>query len=313
MQPDNRVALITGACGGIGAAYAHTLAARGCRVVLADSGHAASDTPKKVYTAALTASAIVQGGGQAVSYFGDITMDSGEMIACAVDAFGQLDILINNAGPLGSFTLFSDNDVEAWQRVSRVHYEGTVAVTRAAWPHLAASGTGRVINTASTAMLGSERQSDYGSAKAALFGLTRALATEGRAVGINVNCVLPSAFTRMMELIQHEGVREATRRIFGPEHVAAFVAWLVHADTRVTGEAFNIGGGRASRVVLATGPAIVIPNADSDAQADAAPRLFEGSLTEMTTMLENFASEMVDIDPSMSADMQDFLALGIST
>jgi NAD(P)-dependent dehydrogenase (short-subunit alcohol dehydrogenase family) len=137
------------------------------------------------------------------------------MVDVALNRFGRLDILINNAGPVGSFRLFEDTSAESSERVADIHYKGTVALCRAAWPHLAASGAGRIINTSSAAILGSESQTDYGSAKAAIFGFTRSLAIEGRRHGINVNCILPSAFTRMMETISDPLVRDSARPIMG--------------------------------------------------------------------------------------------------
>ena len=243
---DGRVALITGSGRGIGRAYAQLLAARGCRVVVADAGFAITGAPGTDDPASAVVAEIAAAGGTAIAYRGDVRTDAREMVACAFDTFGRLDILINNAGPVGSFRLFSDTSPEDWQRVSDMHYRGTVEVCRAARPALVAAGSGRIVNTASSAMLGSEMQTDYGSAKAAIFGFTRSLALEGRASGITVNCIMPSGYSRMTETIQDPEVLAAAKHLLGPQHIAALVSWLAHHDTDVNGEAFNVSGGRAA-------------------------------------------------------------------
>lgn len=196
---DGKVAVVTGAGRGIGAAYASLLAARGARVIVNDIGtsrfgHGADSSP-----AAEQASLIRRAGGVAEPDTSDISTPGGalSLVKHAVSSFGRLDIAVNNAGIYWTDS-FPDIDPTDLQRQLAVHVGGSFNVARAAWPHLRASGTGRMVMTTSTGALGSADLISYGSAKAAVLGLGRALAMAGQPHGIKVNVIAPMAMTRMM-------------------------------------------------------------------------------------------------------------------
>jgi NAD(P)-dependent dehydrogenase (short-subunit alcohol dehydrogenase family) len=244
---DGKVALITGAGGGLGRAYALELARRGAQVVVNDLAvPIGAATPP---SSRLVADEICDLGGDAIADQHDV-LDGAGLVAGAVHAYGRLDIVINNAGVAGGGPLDS-GDPAAWERTIATTLHGSIAVTRAAWPHLAAAGSGRVVMTSSGASFGSAGSGAYSAAKASMIGLTRSLATEGRPHGIAVNAIMPAAWTRLTQLLPPSRLSAVLDERYPPEAVAAFVLWLCHHDTAVTAETFSVGAGRAARVVLA--------------------------------------------------------------
>jgi NAD(P)-dependent dehydrogenase (short-subunit alcohol dehydrogenase family) len=174
------------------------------------------------------------------------TPDGGEAIVqTALDAFGQVDIVVNNAGILRDKT-FQNMTPELLDPVLDVHLKGAFYVTRPAWVHMRAQGYGRVVNTSSNAgILGNFGQTNYGAAKMALVGLTRVLAAEGAKYNIKVNAIAPLARTRMTQDVLGEAVA-----LLEPELVSPVMAWLVHEDVPVTGEIYSVGGGRVARFFI---------------------------------------------------------------
>lgn len=251
----DRVVVITGAGRGIGRAHAELLASRGAAVVVGDLGSAIDgsgvdgDDP-----ASEVAEAITGAGGRAVAVQSDITTQEGvdALVTAALDSFGQLDAVINNAGIVRGAP-FDQVPDEEYQRHLDVHYMGPMRLIRAAWPHLVASPAGRVVNTISQAMLGNPDMSHYGGSKGALFGLTRNLAIEGLASGVKVNAIAPGAGTRMAEAAADTlspEVMEYMRTQLRPEHISPVAAYLVHPSCEVTGEVFNVAGGIVNRLAL---------------------------------------------------------------
>lgn len=172
------------------------------------------------------------------------------MVQSAIDAFGTIDIVINNAGILRdrSFAKMSQSEMDF---VLDVHLRGSFYVTSHAWNVLRDKGYGRVINTASNSgLIGNFGQANYGAAKMGIVGLTRVLAIEGARSGINVNAIAPTAATRMTEGL----IDEALAAEFDPARVASAVAWLVHPDCEVTGEIISAGGGRVARYFVGLTP-----------------------------------------------------------
>lgn len=252
---DDRCVIITGAGRGIGREYALLLASRGASVVVGDLGvrtdgsGLAGDDPAAAVTAEITAA-----GGRAVACRADVTEDQGAnaLIEAAMDSFGRIDAVINNAGIVRTAD-FLDVPDDEHQRHLDVHYFGSLKLTRAAWPHLIGSGTGRVVNTVSGAMLGNPMMTHYGSSKAAVFGLTRSLAVEGRAAGVSVNAIAPGAGTRMAEAATDSLSPEMVAHIrnnLRAELVAPMGAFLVHPSATVTGEVFTVAGGSVRRLAL---------------------------------------------------------------
>lgn len=244
---DGQVAVVTGAAGGLGRAHALLLAERGCRVVVNDAAVPFCDD---VPSGQRVVDEIVAAGGEAVVSTADVVDGAGDIVATALDAFGGVDIVINNAG-IGASTPIGPDAADEWRRTIDISLFGSIAVTGAAWEHLARSGHGRVVMTSSNTSFGATRTAAYSSAKSSLYGLTRSLAGEGRPVGVAVNAIMPAAWTRLVAGLPEGPVAELMESRFPPEAVASFVAWLCHPSCPVSGEAFSVGGWRAARVVLA--------------------------------------------------------------
>ncbi|MFS2068289.1 SDR family NAD(P)-dependent oxidoreductase [Pseudomonas sp. CT11-2] len=246
---DGKVALITGAGRGLGRTYALLLAARGARLVVNDPGVSFLGGSSQESPAHEVVQAITAAGGIAVANCQSVTDAPNQIVNHAIEAFGRLDIVINNAGITGGGA-FAEIPKEEFDRVLEVHVQGTLGILRAAWPHLIASGSGRVLNTSSQAVFGAPGTSPYAAAKSTIFGLCRTLAAEGSEVGIHVNTIMPSAYTRMTALVPDDRFRQYLIDHYRPESVAAFVVWLLHHSTRLSGETFSVGGGQATRVML---------------------------------------------------------------
>jgi NAD(P)-dependent dehydrogenase (short-subunit alcohol dehydrogenase family) len=249
---DGKVAIVTGAGRGLGREYALLLAARGASVVVNDipiglDGTQGGDAPARAVVAEIVAS-----GGRAIASEHSVADGASLIVGDAMAAFGRVDVLINNAGISGG-GLFADNEAVQFQRLLDIHLGGTVAMCREAWPVLRAAGAGRIANMSSSASMGAQYTSHYGTAKAALIGLTRSLALEGAPLGITCNAVMPSAYTRLTAQVPHEQLRRFLEDRFPASKVAPFVAWLAHERTTVNGETFTVGAGRAARVAFVVG------------------------------------------------------------
>jgi NAD(P)-dependent dehydrogenase (short-subunit alcohol dehydrogenase family) len=247
------VALITGAGQGLGRSYALALATRGAHVVVNDIGDSALAVVEEIAAV----------GGLASDAVGSVAEDADDIVVQAVGVTGSLDIVINNAGITGGGP-FHEIPRADWDRLIAVQLGGTVNISRAAWPHLAAAPHGRLVNTSSASAFGAPYTSHYAAAKAAIFSLTRSWAGEGAVQGIKVNCVMPSAFTPMTAQIPDPDFRAFLLEHFPVEPVAAFMTWLVHRDTAINGETFEVGGGRAARVVLAEAAGVHMPGAEAE-------------------------------------------------
>ena len=251
---DGKVALVTGAGGGLGEAYAMALAAAGARVVVNDLGGARDGTGGGASMADRVVEAIRAAGGEAVADYGSVSDEAQAdgMIARAVEAFGRLDVVVNNAGILRDKTLVRMSKAQ-WDAVIDVHLTGTFLVTRAAFKQLLRAGQGgRIINTSSVSGLkGSFGQGNYGAAKAGIAGLTRVVALEGRKAGITANAIAPVAKTRMTEDI--DAVPDAMR----PEDIAPLVVWLASdASAEVTGRVFGAHGRHYFEYTVETTPGV---------------------------------------------------------
>jgi NAD(P)-dependent dehydrogenase (short-subunit alcohol dehydrogenase family) len=241
---DGKVAIVTGAGGGLGQQHALLLAARGARVVVNDLGGSVRGEGADVGPAEQVVKQITEAGGEAVADGHSVgTPEGGEAIVqTAIDAFGRVDIVVNNAGILRDKT-FHNMTPDLLEPVIDVHLKGAFYVTRPAWLHFREQGYGRVINTSSNSgILGNFGQTNYGAAKMGLVGLTNVLALEGAKYNIKVNAIAPLARTRMTEDL----MGEAAARL-EPALVSPVVAWLAHEDCPVTGEVYTVGGGRVGR------------------------------------------------------------------
>ena len=244
---DGRVAIVTGAGGGLGRAHALLLAARGARVVVNDVGGSVSGEGGDAGPAQRVVDEIVAAGGEAVPDTHSVATPEGgaAIVATALEEFGQLDIVVNNAGILRDKT-FQKMTPDLLEPVLDVHLKGAFYVTRPAWAHMRERNYGRVVNTSSNSgILGNFGQSNYGAAKMGLVGLTRVLAVEGAKYHIKVNAIAPVAKTRMTEeLLGSLGEK------IEPATVSPIVAYLAHEDCPVTGEVYSAAGGRIARFFI---------------------------------------------------------------
>lgn len=244
-----RVVIVTGAGGGLGRSHALALAERGARVIVNDLG--GGDVP----SAATVVEEIEAAGGAAIAVEASVAERSGaeDIVAQAMDAFGRVDGLVNNAGILRdrSFAKMSEPEV---RDVLEVHLMGAFHLSAAVWPHFKEQGFGRIVNTTSPAgLFGNFGQANYAAAKMGLVGLTRTLSIEGARAGINVNVVAPLAASRMTETILPP---EALAKL-DPALVSPLVTWLVSPGCDHTGGIFSAGGGFVGRVAVLQGPGVV--------------------------------------------------------
>lgn len=246
---DGRVAIVTGAGGGLGRAHALLLASRGAKVVVNDLGGAVDGTGGSHTAAQKVVDEIKAAGGEAVASYDGVHTAEGaaNIVKTAVDTFGTLDIVINNAGILRDVSLMKMTD-EDWGKVLAVHLNGGYNVTKAAFPVLRAKGYGRIVFTSSAAGLyGNFGQCNYSAAKLGLVGLCHSVKEEGRKYNVLANCIAPVAVTRMTESLPGIGAMADKLK---PEHVAPLVAYLCSEACKVTGETFAVGGGYVARVAV---------------------------------------------------------------
>jgi NAD(P)-dependent dehydrogenase (short-subunit alcohol dehydrogenase family)/uncharacterized OB-fold protein/putative sterol carrier protein len=252
---DGRVAIVTGAGGGLGRVYALDLAKRGASVVINDFGGTRDGSGKGSSSAAdKVVEEIKAFGGQAVANYDNVaTPEGGEnIVKTALDAFGRLDILINNAGILRDKS-FLKMEPENWAAVLAVHLNGAYNVTKPAFQVMRENGYGRIIMTTSAAGLyGNFGQTNYSAAKMALIGLMNTLKLEGQKYDIKVNTVAPIAASRLTEDIMPPEIFEKMK----PEFVAPMVLFLCSDRCSESGKIFNTGMGYFNRAAILTGPAV---------------------------------------------------------
>jgi NAD(P)-dependent dehydrogenase (short-subunit alcohol dehydrogenase family) len=229
------------------------LAERGASVVVNDLGGSMDGVGSDSGPAADVADEITALGGAAVADTGDIATvaGAGAVVQSALDRFGRIDVLINNAGII-RWAAFPEADEENLMSHLAVHTVGAFNTARAAWPHLADQGYGRIVMTTSSGLFGLPNNTSYATAKAAVVGLTRSLAIAGTKRGIKVNLIAPAAMTRMA------GPGGGPSEMM-PELVAPMVAYLAHEDCPVSGEMYAAGAGRFARMFIATTPGYVHP------------------------------------------------------
>jgi NAD(P)-dependent dehydrogenase (short-subunit alcohol dehydrogenase family) len=248
-----RVALITGGGGGIGREYAHLFAKLGAKVVVNDLGSAVSGEGLNKLAAEQVVDEIRRAGGQAVADHGSVTdaEAANRMVALAVDTFGKLDIIVNNAGILRDRS-FAKMTGEEFEDVIKVHLFGAFHVTRAAWPLMTSQKYGRIVLTTSVAgTAGNFGQVNYGAAKLGLVGMMNCLVPEGQKSNILVNAISPGAKTRMTENLLGE-----VNKYLRPDLVAPAVAWLSSDLCQQSGMIVSALGGFFARQQYFEGPGV---------------------------------------------------------
>jgi NAD(P)-dependent dehydrogenase (short-subunit alcohol dehydrogenase family) len=254
---DGKVAVITGAGGGLGRQHALLLASRGALIVVNDLGGTVDGSGADSSAAQKVVDEIRAAGGEAVANHDSVsTPEGGEgIIQTAVDAYGRVDIVINNAGILRDKT-FHNMTPDLVDPVIDVHLKGAFNVTRPAWIRMREQGYGRIVSTSSAAgIFGNFGQANYGAAKMGLVGFSRVLAAEGAKYNIKANVIAPLALTRMTE-----NLMGAVGDKLDPALVTPIVAWLSHEDCDVSGEIYSVGGGRVARVFIGETQGYYKPN-----------------------------------------------------
>ncbi len=251
---DGRVAVVTGAGGGLGRAYALLLASRGAKVVVNDLGGSFDGTGSDATPAQQVVDEIKSNGGEAVANYDSVSEWEGaqSIIQTAIDSYGKLDILINNAGILRDKSMMKMEE-EDYKKVMAVHMDGTYFCTKAALPYLRENNYGRIIGTASGAgVYGNFGQTNYGAAKMGIVGLMRSVKQEGAKYNILANTIVPVAGTRLTATVFPPDIVEKLK----PEYVAPLVAWMCSDQCDVSGEIFSAGGGYFSRIAIMEGPGV---------------------------------------------------------
>jgi NAD(P)-dependent dehydrogenase (short-subunit alcohol dehydrogenase family) len=248
---DGKVALITGAGGGLGKTYALELARRGAKIVVNDLGGKADGTGASASMADAVVKEIEQAGGMAVSNHDSVATPEGgkAMVQCALDNFGRIDIVINNAGILRDKT-FAKLEPADLEIVLDVHLKGAFFVTQPAFVKMKEQNYGRIVFTASAAgVLGNFGQTNYGAAKMGLVGLMNVLALEGAKNNIKCNTIAPLARTRLTEQLLGP-MAEA----LDPECVTPLVTYLVSDQCDLSHNIYSVGGGRFARMFVGLTP-----------------------------------------------------------
>ena len=241
---DGRVAIVTGSGRGLGREYALLLARLGAAVVVNSITTATADA---------TVKDITEAGGTAIAHVGSVTERevANALVKAAILKFGRIDIIVNNAGTAQGSDFDRTADSQLWDMLG-VHVGGSWNVTQAAWPYFKSQHFGRVVLITSPLMFGGAQQSAYAAAKLSLVGLAKCIAIEGKAHNINVNTVAPMGYTPGSAVTTQDEQTQNIMKAYMPANdVAPTVAWLVHEDCKVTGEAFAAVNKLVTRIFLA--------------------------------------------------------------
>ena len=296
VRMDGKVVVVTGAGGGIGREIAKRLAAHGARLVVNDAGVAVDGQGGGSAPAEQVVAAITGAGGEAVASFDSVAEMAGarRIIQTALDRFGRVDGVVNNAGILRD-RMFHKMTEPEWRAVIDVHLNGTFFVSRAAASHFRAQGSGAYLHmTSNAALIGTLGQANYGAAKLAICSLSRSIAIEMRRHGVRSNCISPSAWTRMVGSVPTDGSPEKAAlveraRQMTPDKIAPLAVYLLSdAAGAITGQVFGV---RKNEIMLFSQPRVVRSVHDGDGWSpEKVADIAMPALTPAFTPLDNAAS-----------------------
>jgi NAD(P)-dependent dehydrogenase (short-subunit alcohol dehydrogenase family) len=279
---DNRVAIVTGAGAGLGRSHALALAARGAKVVVNDLGGKMDGTGASKSAADTVVDEIKAAGGTAVANYDSVASPEGAraIVKTAVDAFGTLDIVVNNAGII-RYKKFMEHTPEDFAANLAVHLSGSFYVSQAAFPIMQAKRFGRLVFTSSSGGLrGGADGVAYGAAKAGVMGLAFVMANTGAPHNVFSNVILPNAYTRMTEAV----VAERNVEKLSPDFISPLVVYLSSEQCRLNHEMFACGGGTVARTIIA-----LAPGWRAESKAELSPEAIDEHLPEIMDMT-NYAN-----------------------
>ena len=290
---EDKVVIVTGAGNGLGRSHALEFGRRGAKVIVNDLGGSAFGDGSDKAAADVVVDEIKAAGGEAAANY-DSVEDGDKIVQTAMDNFGRIDVVINNAGILRdkSFQKMTDED---WDLIYRVHVKGSYAVTHAAWPHMREQQYGRIIMTASAAgIYGNFGQANYSMAKLGLHGLAQTLAHEGKKRNIIVNSIAPIAASRLTETVMPPEVLKNLK----PEYVTPLVAFLCHESNTDTGGLYEVGAGWIGKLrwERSAGVGLKLDNVNAESISDSWAQICDFS---------EGATNPVSTQDSMMAPMQN--------
>jgi len=303
MRFDDDVVIVTGAGRGLGREHALLFASRGAKVVVNDLGVSAAGGREDAQPAQSVVDEIVAAGGKAVADYHSVsTRDGAEgVVKTAIDAFGTVSILVNNAGII-TFQTFDKMTAEQWRRMLDVTLDGVFHMCQAVWPIFVANRYGRIVNTTSNAgFAGNEQLVHYGAAKLGVAGFTKCLAQEAEAHGITVNAIAPMAVTRMNQEAFFGGaapdpknwqsdIKSGIVPMGPPSIVSPAVLWLAHRSTTLNGEIYSTSSGKVARVGFVVGSGYFNPDhTPEDLRDNAATAHDLGSYLDPSCTLDELA------------------------
>jgi NAD(P)-dependent dehydrogenase (short-subunit alcohol dehydrogenase family) len=295
---DGRVVIITGGGGGLGRCHALELARRGAHILVNDFGGALDGSGSSKSAARRVVDEITAFGGVATTNHDSVATAQGgqAIVQAALDAFGRVDVLVNNAGILRD-KAFHHMDDTMIDSVIDVHLKGALYVSQPAYRVMREQGYGRIVNTSSASgLFGNFGQANYGAAKAGLAGLTRVLAIEGAGHGIKVNAIAPIASTRMTQDVLGDLADKVS-----PESVSPLVAYLAHEECSVNGHVYSVAGGRIARIFMAETHGVVLPENTPEAIRAHLP-LIDALDVETYHQPSSLEDEMAIIAKALSED-----------